>query len=47
MYRGYPVEQLAAKSSFIEVSYLLLNGELPTAAELAELRPHDPYAHDA
>ena len=32
MYRGYPVEQLAAQSSFIEVSYLLLHGELPTAA---------------
>ena len=36
MYRGYPVEQLAANSSFIEVSYLLLYGELPTAAELEE-----------
>jgi citrate synthase len=34
MYRGYPVEQLAAKSNFIEVAYLLLHGELPTAAEL-------------
>jgi citrate synthase len=34
MYRGYPVEQLAAHSSFIEVSYLLLHGELPTAQEL-------------
>jgi len=34
MYRGYPVEQLAAHSSFIEVSYLLLYGELPNAAEL-------------
>jgi len=34
MYRGYPVEQLAAHSSFIEVSYLLLHGELPNAAEL-------------
>ncbi len=31
MYRGYPVEQLAAHSSFIEVAYLLLYGELPTA----------------
>lgn len=30
MYRGYPVEQLAAKSNFIEVAYLLLYGELPT-----------------
>ena len=36
MYRGYPVEQLAANSSFIEVSYLLLNGELPTEQQLSE-----------
>ena len=36
MYRGYPVEQLAANSSFIEVSYLLLKGKLPTATELAD-----------
>ncbi|MBT8066776.1 MAG: citrate synthase [Gammaproteobacteria bacterium] len=36
MYRGYPVEQLAANSSFIEVAYLLLRGELPTVAELEE-----------
>ena len=35
MYRGYPVEQLAKHSSFIEVCYLLLKGELPTADELA------------
>src|SRR6188768_2812322 len=28
-YRGYPIEQLAEKSTFLEVSYLLLNGELP------------------
>jgi len=34
MYRGYPVEQLAAHSNFIEVSYLLLYGELPTAEQL-------------
>jgi citrate synthase len=36
LYRGYPVEQLAEHSSFIEVSYLLLYGELPNAAQLAE-----------
>jgi len=36
LYRGYPVEQLAAKSSFIEVSYLLLYGELPTKTQLEE-----------
>ena len=34
MYRGYPVEQLAKHSSFLEVSYLLLHGDLPTTAEL-------------
>ena len=33
-YRGYPIEQLAEKSSFIEVAYLLIHGELPTAAQL-------------
>jgi citrate synthase len=37
-YRGYPIEQLAAKSSFLEVSYLLLNGELPSAGELANFK---------
>lgn len=34
-YRGYPIEQLAEKSSFIEVAYLLNWGKLPTAAELS------------
>ncbi|RLB12552.1 MAG: citrate (Si)-synthase [Deltaproteobacteria bacterium] len=33
-YRGYPIEQLAEKSSFVETAYLLINGELPTADEL-------------
>ncbi len=33
-YRGYPIEQLAEKSTFLETSYLLLDGELPTAGEL-------------
>jgi citrate synthase len=33
-YRGYPIEQLAEKSSFLEVSYLLVYGELPTQSEL-------------
>lgn len=33
-YRGYPIEQLAEHSSFIEVAYLLLHGELPTTTEL-------------
>src|SRR5215471_523037 len=34
-YRGYPIEQLAEKCSFLEVAFLLLNGELPTSDELA------------
>ncbi len=33
LHRGYPIDQLAEKSSFLEVSYLLLHGELPTAPE--------------
>jgi citrate synthase len=36
LYRGYPVEQLAERSTYMEVCYLLLHGELPTAAQLAE-----------
>jgi citrate synthase len=36
LYRGYPVDQLAEKSSFIEVCYLILHGELPTATQLAD-----------
>ena len=35
-YRGYPIEQLAEKSTFLETSYLLIYGELPTADELTE-----------
>ena len=35
-YRGYPIEQLAANSSYLEVAYLLVHGELPTADQLAE-----------
>jgi citrate synthase len=34
-YRGYPIEQLAEKSTFIEVAYLLLYGDLPSASQLA------------
>ena len=33
-YRGYPIEQLAEKSNFLEVSYLLIYGELPTNLQL-------------
>ena len=35
-YRGYPIEQLAEHSTFIETSYLLIYGDLPTPAELAD-----------
>lgn len=42
-YRGYPIEQLAEKSSFIEVSYLLLNGELPTQRQLDEFQGNIRY----
>jgi citrate synthase len=37
-YRGYPVEDLAERSSFVETAYLLIFGELPTAAQLADFR---------
>ncbi len=36
LYRGYPIEQLAERSSFMEVAYLLLHGELPSAGERAQ-----------
>jgi len=36
LHRGYPIGQLAENSSFMEVSYLLLNGELPSAQELSD-----------
>jgi citrate synthase len=35
-YRGYPIEQLAEQSTYLEVAYLLVHGELPTQAELDE-----------
>jgi citrate synthase len=35
-YRGYPIEQLAEKSNFLEVAYLLLTGELPTSEEFED-----------
>jgi citrate synthase len=47
-YRGYPIEQVAEEASFLETSYLLLEGELPTAAELerweSDVRSHT-YVH--
>src|SRR2546423_13151166 len=35
-YRGYPIDQLAEKSTYLEVAYLLLYGELPTSSQLNE-----------
>ncbi|NLN32906.1 MAG: citrate synthase [Flavobacteriaceae bacterium] len=45
MYRGYPIEQLAEKSNFVEVMYLLLKGELPTQEELTKFE-NDVMDHD-
>ncbi len=48
-YRGYPIEQLAEKSTFLEVASLLMNGELPTRKELEEftyLVTHHTYVHE-
>jgi citrate synthase len=39
-YRGYPIEQLAEKSTFLETSYLLIHGELPTKAQLDDWTYH-------
>jgi citrate synthase len=39
-YRGYPIEQLAERSTYLEVAYLILHGELPTASQLEEWRWH-------
>ena len=49
-YRGYPIEELAEKSSFLEVSYLLIYGELPTAEQLtrfeSEIQHHTMVNED-
>src|ERR1700761_2661561 len=48
-YRGYPIEQLAEKSSYLEVAYLLLNGELPSRKQLHEFVhtvTHHTYVHE-
>ena len=36
LYRGYPIEQLAERSTFLEICYLLMHGELPTAAQFKD-----------
>jgi citrate synthase len=43
LYRGVPIEQLAEHSDFIEVCYLLMNGDLPTEKQLAEFRKGVTY----
>ena len=43
LHRGYPIDQLAEKSSFLEVCHLLLNGELPTADEFAKFEHNITY----
>jgi citrate synthase len=43
LHRGYPIEQLAHQSSFLEVCYLLLNGELPNAAQFADFEKTITY----
>ena len=48
-YRGYPIEELAEKCTFLEVAYLLLNGELPNATELenwVDLVKHHTMLHE-
>lgn len=49
-YRGYPIEQLAGGSSFLETCFLLLNGELPTSKQQAtfekKIMKNSAYHHD-
>jgi citrate synthase len=42
-YRGYPIEQLAEKSTYVEVAYLLLHGELPNAQQAADWEKEITY----
>ncbi len=44
LYRGYPIEQLAQHSSFLEVAYLLMNGELPSQGEFSKFE-HEVTHH--
>ncbi|MCP5523327.1 MAG: citrate synthase [Verrucomicrobiales bacterium] len=48
-YRGYPIEQLAEQSSFVETAYLLINGELPTRDQLRQFSEgltENAYLHE-
>jgi len=50
LYRGYPIEQLAKQSSFLEVAYLLINGELPNATQFSGFEhevTHHTMMHEA
>jgi citrate synthase len=44
-YRGYPIEQLAEQSTYLEVAYLLIHGELPTQTQLDAWTPRGDYPH--
>src|SRR5690349_24314508 len=49
LYRGYPIEQLAEKCDFLEVAYLILNGELPNKTQKVEfddIVTHHTMVHD-
>ncbi|HEX8746330.1 MAG TPA: citrate synthase [Pyrinomonadaceae bacterium] len=49
-YRGYPIEQLAERSTYLEVAYLLLSGELPTSSQLEEWTwhiTHHTFIHES
>ena len=49
LYRGYPIEQLAVKCDFLEVCYLLLNGELPNETQkdkFVDLVTHHTMVHE-
>jgi citrate synthase len=49
LYRGYPIDQLAEKSHYLEVCYLLLYGELPTAAQMEDFKhrvTHHTMVHE-
>jgi citrate synthase len=49
LYRGYPIEQLCEQSTYLEVAYLILNGELPTADQLDQWKDqvlHHTFVHE-
>ncbi len=49
-YRGYPIEDLAEKSTYLETAYLLLHGELPTASQLKDWTynvTHHTFIHES